>query len=473
MNQRTDKLSNQKKLEQSSKFELLFYLTKKLLSTLKSKEVLEEFVKALSDFYTHATPKLLLTHEDDQYNDLPVSYFEWDTKVKNKAAFYAYQKGTIQIEEKDGIHRLYVPLKGLQAMYGVLQIVLPDKKAMMEIDFEILQHLADVFGNAFEKAKLHEQIYKRMNDLRLLNETSQTLNSNLRLSDTVQYMTQKITSSFQAEEVGFFFYNRKGEIELLKGSTEYFFDNNGSELVSVINEKIKAKKEAFMITDLKAEYTEADYCSVLVVPMIHNEELKGAVIVLHTKPYFFTYEQFQLLQSLINHFTLAFINSMLHEEMEELAITDHLTKLYSRLYLDEKIHESMKRDKSGTFILLDIDNFKKINDTYGHLVGDEIIIQVANLILENKRKTDIAARWGGEELALYLPSVELEHGIKVAERLVKVVRESTNPPVTISGGVSYWSADNPDDTADKLFNRADQALYEAKRTGKNRVVVFQ
>lgn len=473
MNQSTDKFSNQKKTGQSSKFELLFYITKKLLSTLRSKEVLEEFVKALSDLYTHATPNLLLTHEDDQYNDLPVSYFEWDTKVKNKVAYSVYQKGTIQIEEKDGLHRLYIPLKGSQAMYGVLELVLPDNKAMMEIDFDFLQHLADVFGNAFEKAKLHEQIYKRMNDLQLLNETSQTLNSNLRLSDTVQYMTQKITSSFQAEEVGFFFYNRKGEIELLKGSTEYFFENNGSEVISVINEKIKVKKEAFMITDLKAEYTEVDYCSVLVVPMIHNEELKGAVIVLHTKPYFFTYEQFQLLQSLINHFTLAFINSMLHEEMEELAITDHLTKLYSRLYLDEKIHESMKKDKSGTLILLDIDNFKTINDTYGHLIGDEIIIQVANLIMQNKRKTDIAARWGGEELALYLPSVELEHGVKVAERLVKVISESTNPPVTISSGVSYWSEDNPDDTADKLFNRADQALYEAKRTGKNRVVFSQ
>lgn len=469
---RFDKLTNQKNIEQS-KFESLFYLTKKLLSTLKSKEVLEEFIKALSHFYPQSTSMLLLTHEDDQYNDLPVAYFEWDTKIKNKAAFYAYQKGSIQIEEKDGMKRLHIPLQGTQAMYGVLQLVLPDMKAMTEIDFEILQHLADVFGNAFEKAKLHEQIYKRMNDLHLLNETSQTLNSNLRLSDTVQYMTKKIMSSFHAEQVGFFFYNRKGEIELLKGSTKYFFDNCGTELVFVISEKIKERKEAFMITDLKTEYPKTDYCSLLAVPMVHNQELKGAVIVLHTKPYFFTYEQFQLLQSLINHFTLAFINSMLHEEMEELAITDHLTKLYSRHYLDEKIHESMMKDKSGTFILLDIDNFKKINDTYGHLAGDEIIIQVANLILENKRKTDIAARWGGEELALYLPSVKLEHGVKVAERLVQVVRECTNPKVTISGGVSYWSVENSEDTADKLFNRADQALYEAKRTGKNRVVVYR
>ena len=78
-------------------------------------------------------------------------------------------------------------------MYGVLQIVLPDKKAMMEIDFEILQHLADVFGNAFEKAKLHEQIYKRMNDFHLLNETSQTLNSIFTLIRYGSIYDEKIT----------------------------------------------------------------------------------------------------------------------------------------------------------------------------------------------------------------------------------------------------------------------------------------
>lgn len=193
--------------------------------------------------------------------------------------------------------------------------------------------------------------------------------------------------------------------------------------------------------------------------------------MVHTRANFFTFNQFKLLESLIYHSTLAFINSMLHEEMQRLAITDQLTRLYSRNYLDEKINESMQSDMQGTFILFDIDDFKQVNDTYGHLTGDDVIIQVSNLILANKRSTDIAARWGGEELALYLPEVDITQGMRVAERLVNVVQKSTSPSVTLSGGIAYWKMTTPNDTVTKLFNRADQALYEAKRAGKNQVVV--
>lgn len=452
-------------------FERLFHLTKKLLSISQSNEVLRKFIQALSDFYPQSHMLLLLTHEDNQYTDLPVAYFERNIKFKNEAAFRAYQKGIIQIDEKNDERTLHIPLKGLQAMYGVLQLTLPKSKAMTESDFEIMKHLADVFGNAFEKARLQEQLNQRINDLNLLNETSHTLNSNLRLTDTVEYMAKQIKSSIKAEQVGFFFYNCYGEIETLTGSSEYFFEKRSEMLIPEISEKIKKRKEAFMITDLKNEKIVTGYQSLLAVPMIHDQELKGAAIVLHTEPYFFTFEQFKLLQSLIYHFTLAFINSMLHEEMERLAITDHLTRLYSRNYLDEKINESMNRDCSGTFILFDIDDFKQVNDTYGHLTGDDVIIQVANLILANKRSTDIAARWGGEELALYLPSVDVASGLRVAERLVNTVKNNTSPAVTISGGIAYWSVKKSGDTVTKLFNRADQALYEAKRSGKNRIVV--
>ena len=130
----------------------------------------------------------------------------------------------------------------------------------------------------------------------------------------------------------------------------------------------------------------------------------------------------------------------------------------------------MEEDGLGTFILIDIDNFKKVNDTYGHQVGDEIIIQVANIIKANIRQNDIGARWGGEELAIYLPKVSIHAGVSIANRLVQKVRELTNPPVTISCGVSYWKK-NRVDSVKELFNRADEALYTAKRAGKNRVVV--
>ncbi|MEM5591961.1 GGDEF domain-containing protein [Niallia circulans] len=115
---------------------------------------------------------------------------------------------------------------------------------------------------------------------------------------------------------------------------------------------------------------------------------------MHPSAYHFSFDTFKLLQSLIHHSTLALTNSLLREELEKMVVTDHLTKLYSRNYLDEKIQMSLLEDKEGTFILIDIDDFKLINDTYGHQIGDDIIIQVANIIKDNIRSSDIGSRWG-------------------------------------------------------------------------------
>jgi diguanylate cyclase (GGDEF)-like protein len=153
-----------------------------------------------------------------------------------------------------------------------------------------------------------------------------------------------------------------------------------------------------------------------------------------------------------------------------MVITDHLTKLYSRNYLDDKIQQSMEEDGEGTFIIIDIDDFKLINDTYGHQVGDDVIIQVANIIQAHIRGSDIGARWGGEELAIYLPRVSVETGKQIAERLVVKVRELSNPSVTISCGISHWKKEE-NDCYNAVFKRADKALYKAKGTGKDKVVI--
>ena len=124
-------------------------------------------------------------------------------------------------------------------------------------------------------------------------------------------------------------------------------------------------------------------------------EVRGFAVVIHQTAYHFSFEMFKLLQSLIHHSTLALTNSLLREELERMVITDHLTKLYSRSFLDEQLTESMVRDEEGVFILIDIDDFKGVNDTYGHQVGDDILVQVANVIASNIRSSDITARWGG------------------------------------------------------------------------------
>ncbi|WP_042354783.1 sensor domain-containing diguanylate cyclase [Bacillus rubiinfantis] len=168
---------------------------------------------------------------------------------------------------------------------------------------------------------------------------------------------------------------------------------------------------------------------------------------------------------------------LLHEAAQRLNIslellvkTDHLTKLYSRKFLDNKVRQSMKEDEQGALILIDIDNFKEINDQFGHQVGDEVLIQVANVIRTSIREHDIGARWGGEELAIYLPMVTASDGAVVAKRIMKKLAEGSKPPITVSCGVSYWCK-GCSDTYALLFKRADEALYKAKSAGKNRVII--
>ena len=129
----------------------------------------------------------------------------------------------------------------------------------------------------------------------------------------------------------------------------------------------------------------------------------------------------------------------------------------------------MQQNGQGAFILFDVDDFKKINDTFGHYVGDRVLIQVANAIKSEMDDHQIAARWGGEEFAVYLPGADIVESTEKAEQIRKKVNEQTNPKVTLSCGVSIWTK-YEEDSIEQLFIRADKALYEAKTTGKNKVV---
>lgn len=305
----------------------------------------------------------------------------------------------------------------------------------------------------------------------MINEASHQLNSNLRLNEIVNYMREQIEKSFKAEVIGFSIYSAEGECKMLQGSSAYFNQQSSNSYVEYIKEKMDKEKEAIFLGDLQLKNTgNSDYRSIMAVLMIQSGDIKGFALVMHRKAYYFSFEMFKLLQSLIHHSTLAFTNSILHEELEKMVVTDHLTKLYSRSFLDDKLVESMNSDQEGTFILIDIDNFKNINDTYGHQVGDEVLIQVSNAIMKCIRSTDTAARWGGEELAVYLPKVSLEMGFSIAERIRQCVMEETVPHVSVSCGVSYWNIYNGD-SVHELFKRADVALYEAKNTGKNKVLI--
>ncbi len=306
--------------------------------------------------------------------------------------------------------------------------------------------------------------------MQLINETSHRLNLSLRLSDTIGYMIHEIIRSFEAEEIGFMMCMDTNWL-MLEESTAFFHEDGWQSCFEHYIDKVKKTNDAIYVGNTEENHPSLKrFKSVLIIPMVQNNELKGIVFILHSCPYHFTFDEFRLLQSLIHHSTLAFTNSMLHEELERLVKTDYLTKLYTRNYLDQRIGKSMKEDHRGAFCLLDIDNFKSINDHYGHQIGDETIVNVANIVKKCIRDKGIVARWGGEELAVYLPNMNIDNGKIIAELIVELVANETTPKVTVSIGVSEWCSCHQEQSLVRLFNIADEGLYEAKELGKNRVV---
>lgn len=154
-----------------------------------------------------------------------------------------------------------------------------------------------------------------------------------------------------------------------------------------------------------------------------------------------------------------------------MAITDGLTGLYNHKYMFDKLKtyiQLAKRYKNGlAIIMLDIDNFKNINDTYGHIVGDKIIKQIARELDKNTRETDLVGRYGGEEFLVVLPNLRLQEAVVTANKLCKIIEESKLDEIefTASFGVYEYT----DENSEKLVNLADTYLYKAKENGRNRV----
>jgi len=159
-----------------------------------------------------------------------------------------------------------------------------------------------------------------------------------------------------------------------------------------------------------------------------------------------------------------------------LSTIDPLTKVYNRLKFDEILQTEIERAKRYktifSLIMFDIDDFKKINDTFGHQIGDYVLKEIAKLVKKNIRATDFLARWGGEEFMVLAPHTNLTCAEKLACK-IKLVIENHNfkiGKITASFGVTQYEEG---DTPNSIIHRADEALYQAKKKGKNQVVVFE
>jgi diguanylate cyclase (GGDEF)-like protein len=219
--------------------------------------------------------------------------------------------------------------------------------------------------------------------------------------------------------------------------------------------------------------------SAIVAPLLMEDQVLGALALTSAKRAAFTEDDLFLVVSFAATATAAIRNAQLHAEVQKQAITDTLTNLYNRRGFFEigrrEIERSRRFNRPVTAIMVDVDRLKQINDTYGHPVGDQVLIAFSSRINKNIRDIDVMGRYGGDEFCILLPETDLFIASQVAERLRHCVADSATKtdsgPLFITGsfGVSKLSSDMPDLAV--LLSKADAAMYIAKQSGGNRVEI--
>ena len=344
----------------------------------------------------------------------------------------------------------------------------------------------DKFDPDIKFPPLIEQYERKIYDLRQLIEISKGLNSTLDYNILIDSILLTCMGQLQLLNAGIF---------LMKslGGDKFSLHRNykGFELDHIMDYSFSIGSE--LIRHLESNYKSYTYQEItavintseldvirtlkpdLIVPLQSKGEING-LIVLGDRINNGAFEESEL-EYIMNIASLAGI-AINNARLYEMATTDMMTRLKIHHYFQTILVEEMKRahkyDRPLSLIIADIDDFKKFNDMYGHLAGDEVLRAVAAVFRDNTRLIDVAARYGGEEFAVILPRTDINEAIIVAERIRTAIENlsvSFNERllnVTVSVGLTQYDS-QIDKNRQDLIERADKALYVSKNDGKNRV----
>lgn len=220
--------------------------------------------------------------------------------------------------------------------------------------------------------------------------------------------------------------------------------------------------------------------SFIAIPLVIKDIVIGVMMLGANQPEVFSANDFNTLEVLSKQIVLALRRSLLYRQVQKLSFTDSQTGLYVHRFFQERLYEEIIRAnryyQQLSLLMMDLDHFKQINDTYGHQVGDMILIEVAKRIKQAADKTALVARYGGEEFSVILPNCSLEEAVTTARKINHEVKKTPmnadgqQLTVTISIGISALS--RAARNQENLLRHADNALYQAKRAGRDCVMKF-
>ncbi len=375
-------------------------------------------------------------------------------------------------------------------MMGVLRFT--DGKAHSREEQSLLMNIAGQAALAIENARLYARETQRARALDGLHTATAALLTTLDLDELLGRILDAAQSAIPAAEKGTLHLvapdSGKLQTSALLGYSDAPIKVGGSEVTSDHIVQAIRERKPLLISNMEIPppsletgklISDHPIRSAIIAPLILGDSVLGVLSLNASEPKAFTNADLKVLESFAATTSAAIQNARLHAKVQKLAITDPLTGLYNRRGFYELGRREIERVRRFghplSAILLDIDDFKLINDTYGHAIGDQVLKALAERLHNNIRGVDILGRYGGDEFSILLPETDLATASVIGGRLRRAM--SRHPittddgllSVTISLGIAKATEDMVD--LDTLLNLADGAMYTAKQGGKDRVEV--
>jgi len=327
--------------------------------------------------------------------------------------------------------------------------------------------------------KLSQQVTlleKKLDMFTNLLEISKYINQYIKDPNLFQLINDMLIGVFGAN-------NSTIYIKLSDDTYEAAINNISEETIELeIDLILKHKEEEIIINSETAIYanqtSENSSHSCLGVPVKVDNRMIGFILIQHREMNYFTKEHAIFLSLIGNHIGVAIENNFLYKQVKENAYRDGLTEIFNKRYFfDTLSHITNLSEQNYCISIIDLDDFKYINDTYGHPVGDVVLKTIAKIIQNGTRNNDIVARYGGDEIIIYIQNFTERERIKhrfevLCEEIAKTVIVSDNISLSTTVSIGVFVKSNEILSLDEVIKKADEIMYLSKTMGKNRVTII-
>ena len=390
----------------------------------------------------------------------------------------------------DGIvSEICVPLRNRDRVVGALNIESTDGVVLTDDDLRIMTELAEHVNVAIERARLYEQLWRHVQQLDVLYDIITDITGNLDRDMVLKAIVERMIALLRASHGMIALYDPEQNNLRIHYSAGMSRDYTGMRVApgeGVIG-RVAQTHQPLVVYDYNrwggraSLFAEMPSSNILGIPLLSGDELIGVLSVGDTSlKRTFTDDDIRLLGMFAQQATIAIKNARLFAEVQHLAITDPLMGIYNRRYFFTAALREFERARRHhhvlAVIIADLDNFKQVNDRYGHPVGDRVLQEVSSIFQRELRSIDILARYGGEEIIMLLPETDCSGVVSVIERLRSrlmsaIPTERGDVHITASFGAAVNQRINAPDV-ETLITCVDQALYSAKQQGKDRLVIW-